>query len=295
VLGCCIRSCSLAWGIGPDFSRNLTIGGFATIPAFIAIFLVYDFWRNHEADTACLDVPLKFAARRFTVPNAPFVLLPGENPTPNQGAINHRLRARCYNAAKLSPIPVRNFSLDLTGNNGWPDIAPPKICAGRMAGPRWLIDTCTIVPRGTLAATKRASDDTHLPLRMSVSEDASDHYTLVEEHKRRIANRAQRPYREVSATNNYFVYVELTEPHHSETTFYISRNTRHPEVFACRNAGNNADGSRRCHARYVQDGIMIAYEFETLSGHEEEKAAKVDIRVSEILTELTVTSDLKSK
>ena len=144
-----------------------------------------------------------------------------------------------------------------------------------------MVDVCAAKSQVVFANMRETFTATHLPLELEVSEiprTTERPYTLLEEHQSNLRRQATRPYRELPGAASFSVFADGEKPHYGETRFWIRKDAAEPEVFACRNIGNNAGFVRLlCKVRYARGATLIRYEFETVPGREEETAAQVEL------------------
>lgn len=294
VLSCSIREVSLRRNLSWSALMALAIGGFATMPAIVAGLTAHSLWTGREPNAACLATfqTVEVAGTRYRLPNAPLVVMSGESRYRTGWVINQRLRDRCASAENSETSPRRSgFSLDLFhGTRTFNVPVARKACANRAPTPRWMFDACAAADRTELPKIQEAFAATHLPLELTVEgipSTSATPYTLVEEHRRNLRRRENRPYRELPGTASYSVFADGEQPNYGETRFWIRKDAAEPEAFACRRFGNDRNSLElRCKARYARGTTMIAYEFRTQLGREEDEAARIDARVLDVLAEL---------
>ena len=298
VLGCAIKEVSLRRSLSLNASVTVALCGFATMPAIVAGLSAYSVWAGREPSAACLATfqTAEVAGTRYRLPNAPLVVMSGERRYQTGWVINQRLRDRCARTKSSETAPRRSgFTLALFhGTRTFNVPVAIKICANRAPTPRWLFDACAAADHTDFPKIQEAFAATHLPLELTVSEIPSTSatpYTLVEEHRSRLRRREKWPYRELPGTASYSVYADSEQATYGETRFWIRNDTAKPEAFACRRFGNDRHALElRCKARYARGATMIAYEFRTELGREEDEAARIDARVRDVLGELTASN-----
>ena len=293
VLSCSIREFLLRRAVSRRVPTTLAIGGFATMPMIVAGINALTLWAHREPNAACLAAhrTVDVAGTRYRLPNVPFVLMPDETNYTADGFINQRLRNRCASAQNSEAVPLRSgFRLDL--HYGGQFQFTKKICADSPSKLRWMLDACAARSQVVLAKMQETFAGTHLPLALEVSEiprTTERPYTLLEEHRSNLRRRDKRPYRELPGTSNFSIYADGEKAHYGETRFWIRKDVAQPEAFACRNIGNNVGFVRLlCKVRYARGATLIAYEFETEPGREEDTAAQIHARVQDVLAELAM-------